>query len=62
LAVQVLAHLRKGDTLVVWKLDRPGRSARHLIEAVGQLQEWKIGFRSLQESIDTMCTIRTTSG
>jgi DNA invertase Pin-like site-specific DNA recombinase len=42
---------------VVWNLDRLGRSVRHLIEAVGQLQERKIGFRSLQESIDT-----TTSG
>jgi hypothetical protein len=54
---QALAHLRKGDTLVVWKLDRLGRSIRHLIETVGQLQERKVGFRSLQESIDT-----TTSG
>jgi DNA invertase Pin-like site-specific DNA recombinase len=50
---QALAHLRKGDTLVVWKLDRLGRSIRHLIETVGQLQERKIGFRSLQESLDT---------
>ena len=50
---QALAHLRKGDTLVVWKLDRLGRSIRHLIETVGQLQERKVGFRSLQESIDT---------
>src|SRR5215217_2006399 len=54
---QALAHLRKGDTLVVWKLDRLGRSIRHLIETVGQIEEEKIGFRSLQESIDT-----TTSG
>jgi len=48
---QALAHLRKGDSLVVWKLDRLGRSIRHLIETVGQLQERKVGFRSLQESI-----------
>jgi hypothetical protein len=54
---QALAHLRKEDTLVVWKLDRLGRSIRHLIETVGQLEERKVGFRSLQESIDT-----TTSG
>jgi DNA invertase Pin-like site-specific DNA recombinase len=54
---QVLLHLRKGDTFVVWKLDRLGRSVRHFIGTVGQLQERKIGFRSLQESIDT-----TTSG
>jgi DNA invertase Pin-like site-specific DNA recombinase len=54
---QALTHLRKGDTLVVWKLVRLGRSIRHLIETVGQLQEQKVGFRSLQKSIDT-----TTSG
>jgi len=54
---QTLEHLRRGDTLVVWKLDRLGRSIRHLIDTVGQLQERKGGFRSLQESIDT-----TTSG
>jgi DNA invertase Pin-like site-specific DNA recombinase len=54
---QTLQHLRRGDTLVVWKLDRLGRSIRHLIDTVGQLQERKVGFRSLQESIDT-----TTSG
>jgi DNA invertase Pin-like site-specific DNA recombinase len=54
---QALAHLRKGDTLMVWKLDRLGRSLQHLIETVGQLQERKVGFCSLQESIDT-----TTSG
>lgn len=54
---QALAHLRKGDVLVVWKLDRLGRSIRHLIDTVAQLQERRVGFRSLQESIDT-----TTSG
>jgi DNA invertase Pin-like site-specific DNA recombinase len=54
---QALAHLRKGDTLVVWKLDRLGRSLRRLIETVGQLQEQKVNFGSLQKSIDT-----TTSG
>jgi DNA invertase Pin-like site-specific DNA recombinase len=46
-----------GDTLVVWKLDRLGRSLKHLIETVTALQARKVGFRSLQESIDT-----TTSG
>jgi DNA invertase Pin-like site-specific DNA recombinase len=50
---EVLKHLRKGDTLVVWKLDRLGRSLRHLIETVGKLQERKVGFKSLQENIDT---------
>src|SRR3954465_16084068 len=54
---QALLHLRPGDTLVVWRLDRLGRSLPHLIETVRQLQERGIGFRSLQEQIDT-----TTSG
>jgi DNA invertase Pin-like site-specific DNA recombinase len=54
---QALSHLRAGDTLVVWRLDRLGRSLPHLIETVGQLQERGVGFRSLQEQIDT-----TTSG
>jgi DNA invertase Pin-like site-specific DNA recombinase len=52
-----LSHLRAGDTLVVWRLDRLGRSLAHLIETVRQLHEQGIGFRSLQEQIDT-----TTSG
>jgi DNA invertase Pin-like site-specific DNA recombinase len=54
---QALSHLRSGDTLVVWRLDRLGRSLRHLIDTVTGLQERGIGFKSLQESIDT-----TTSG
>ena len=52
-----LEFAREGDTLVVWKLDRLGRSLRHLIESVTELKERNVGFRSLQESIDT-----TTSG
>src|SRR5512135_78890 len=54
---EALAFLRPGDTLVVWKLDRLGRSLKHLIETVTTLQAHQVGFRSLQESIDT-----TTSG
>lgn len=49
-------HLRSGDILVVWKLDRLGRSLQHLIETIKSLQEKKIGFQSLQESIDTTTT------
>src|ERR687890_1961670 len=54
---QALSHLRADDTLVVWRLDRLGRSLRHLIDTVTNLQERGVGFKSLQESIDT-----TTSG
>ena len=50
---RVLDHLREGDTLVVWRLDRLGRSLRHLIDTVAMLAERSVGFVSLQESIDT---------
>ena len=51
------SHLRKGDKLVVWKLDRLGRSLGHLIGTMNALDQRGVGFQSLQESIDT-----TTSG
>ncbi len=50
---EALDHLRKGDTLVVWRLDRLGRSLAHLIETVGHLAKTHRGFRSLREQIDT---------
>ncbi len=50
---RVLDHLRTGDTLVVWKLDRLGRSLRHLIDLVRTLEQRDVAFRCLQESIDT---------
>ncbi len=50
---KVLERLRPGETLVVWRLDRLGRSLRHLIDTVTGLDERGVGFRSLRESIDT---------
>jgi DNA invertase Pin-like site-specific DNA recombinase len=50
---QAVAYARESDTIVVWKLDRFGRSLSHLIEGVRQLQARGIGFRSLRENIDT---------
>src|SRR5439155_18946769 len=54
---EALEYVREGDTLVVWRLDRLGRSLKHLIETISQLDTRKIGFKSLTENIDT-----TTSG
>ena len=48
-----IAYAREGDSVVVWKLDRFGRSLARLIEGVRQLQVRGIGFRSLHENIDT---------
>lgn len=50
---EALAYLRPGDTLVVWKLDRAGRSLTHLIELLKGLKERSIEFVSLTEKIDT---------
>jgi DNA invertase Pin-like site-specific DNA recombinase len=49
----VLKFVRPSDTLVVWKLDRLGRSLKHLVETVTGLHERAIGFKSLTEQIDT---------
>jgi len=50
---KALDMLRAGDTLVVWRLDRLARSLKHLIELISHLEENKIGFKSITESIDT---------
>jgi DNA invertase Pin-like site-specific DNA recombinase len=50
---QCLRTLRKGDVLVVWKLDRLARSLKDLVEIVQDLHDHEIGFKSLTESIDT---------
>src|ERR671938_1900812 len=48
-----LSHLRPGDTFSVWRLDRLGRSLKHLIETVTKLKEHGVAFKSLTENIDT---------
>lgn len=50
---RMLEHARGGDTIAVWRLDRLGRSLRHLITQVQELADRGVGLRSLQESIDT---------
>ena len=50
---ETLAFVRSGDSIVVWKLDRLGRSLKHLIELLKNLQERGIEFVSLTEQIDT---------
>ena len=50
---EALSHLRTGDTLVVWRLDRLGRSLGHLIETIRTLEARGVHFKSLQEQIDT---------
>lgn len=52
-----LRECRSGDTLIVWKLDRLGRSLPHLVETVRDLDTRGVGFKCVQENIDT-----TTSG
>jgi len=54
---EALAYVRAGDTLVVWRLDRLGRSLKHLIDTITDLNNRHIGFKSITENIDT-----TTSG
>src|SRR5215212_2856211 len=55
--LEAIFYVRTGDTLVVWKLDRLGRSFKDLISRITELNDRKIGFKSLTENIDT-----TTSG
>jgi DNA invertase Pin-like site-specific DNA recombinase len=50
---QALEQLRNGDTLVVWKLDRLGRSVKDLLDFAGGLTDTGIGFISLTDAIDT---------
>lgn len=54
---KLLSYARKGDTIVVWRLDRLGRNLKQLIEIVNDLEERGVGLKSLTEEINT-----TTSG
>ncbi len=54
----MLKNAREGDTIVVWKLDRLGRSLKHLVELVEELNQRGIGLKSLNDPIDT----RTAQG
>ena len=50
---RTLDHVRAGDTLVVWKLDRLGRSVKDLVELVGELEKRGVHFQSVTDNIDT---------
>lgn len=50
---KMMGQLRKGDVVVVWKLDRLGRSLRDLVNMVSTFQDLGVGFKSLQDNIDT---------
>ncbi len=50
---EMIKQVRKGDIIVVWKLDRLGRSLRDLVNLISKFQEMEVGFKSLQDSIDT---------
>jgi DNA invertase Pin-like site-specific DNA recombinase len=50
---ELLGMARRGDTLVIWRLDRLGRSLRHLLDVIGDLEQRGVALRSLTESIDT---------
>ena len=55
--MKALEQLRSGDTLVVWKLDRLGRSLHNLLKLINDLQEKGVMFRSIQDGIDTTTSI-----
>jgi DNA invertase Pin-like site-specific DNA recombinase len=53
---EALSHLRAGDTLIVWKLDRLGRTVKQLVDLVSDLESRAINFKSLTDGIDTTTT------
>lgn len=54
---EMFEYMREGDTLVVWKLDRLGRSMKHLLDILQKIEKSKARFHSLQENIDTTTSI-----
>jgi DNA invertase Pin-like site-specific DNA recombinase len=50
--IEALSHFREGDTLVVWKLDRLGRSVKGLVELVNEFEKIRVHFKSLTDGID----------
>lgn len=50
---EAIDYARKGDVIVVWKLDRLSRSLKHLIETVNDLEKKEIGFRCITQNLDT---------
>jgi DNA invertase Pin-like site-specific DNA recombinase len=50
---EAIEYARKGDVIVVWKLDRLSRSVKHLIETVNDLEKKEIGFRCVTQQLDT---------
>ena len=50
---KLLANLRQGDVLVIWKLDRLGRTLKHLVALVEELMEKGVGLHSLNDPVDT---------
>src|SRR5688500_459594 len=50
---EALEYVREGDTLVVWRLDRLGRSLKHIIETITRLQNKKMGFKEHTENFDS---------
>ena len=50
---EIIEQLRPGDILVIWKLDRLGRSLIHLVELVGELMSKDVGLQSINDPIDT---------
>ena len=49
----MLDQIRPGETILIWKLDRLGRSLRHLLDLVDKLNEQEVGLKSLTDPIDT---------